>query len=653
MNLSFIDWVIVCSMLTIITFVAVGAKRYTKSVSDYLAANRSAGRYLLATAEGVAAMGAISFIGIWEMYYEAGFSAEWWTFMTIPAGMIITVTGYVIYRYRETKAMTIAQFFEMRYSRRFRIFAGLLCFISGVLNFGIFPGVGARFFIYFAGLPETFTMLGLSVSTFPVVMAGLLIISLLFVCLGGQISVILTDFFQGLFSNITFLIILVILFFMIDWSQISGSMLSVPEGQSRIDPFDGGDIKNFNMWYFVIATFGAFYGFMSWQGSQGYNCSAKSPHEAKMARIVGTWRYHAQSLMMLTLPIVAYAVMHHVDFSRFAVSATETLSGIDSATVREQMTVPVILSKFLPVGIRGLLCAVMLAAFISTHDTYLHSWGSIFIQDVVMPFRKTHFSPKKHIWLLRLSAIGVAIFIFFFSLWYDPTEAILMFFALTGSIFVGGAGAVIIGGLYWKKGTTNGAWAAMITGASIAFTAFILRMIWPKMVGGDFPINSQWIFAITMLCSSGVYVVFSLLEKKMFNMDKMLHRGKYAADISAEEQKKSDDFDKKHSTLVRTIARKMGLSKEFSRIDKVIFYATVSWSISWFAIFLIGNLLHLFGLLSDGFWLNFWGMRIVIVFALSFVCTIWIALGGLKDIRFMLKKLRTAVRDEKDDGTVQ
>ena len=280
MSFHWIDWAIVAAIITFITVLAIYTKKYTKSVADFLAANRCAGRYILSVADGVAGLGAVTVMAMWQMYYEAGFTPIWWTMMLFPISTIIAVTGYVIYRFRQTKAMTLPQFFEIRYSRKFRIFAGFLCFSAGIINFGIFPAIGTNFFILFCGLPETFVIFGFEISTFVSIMILLLSISILFTCIGGQIAVMITDFTQGILINITFLVIIFFVFFMIDWSQISQALVMAPEDASMINPFHGTKIKNFNMWYFMIGIVGMFYGYMSWQGNQGYNCSAKSANEA-------------------------------------------------------------------------------------------------------------------------------------------------------------------------------------------------------------------------------------------------------------------------------------------------------------------------------------------------------------------------------------
>ncbi len=72
----------------------------------------------------------------------------------------------MIYRFRETGALTLAQFFEIRYSKRFRIFTGFLGFAAGIANFGIIPVVGARFMTYFLGLPQTIHVFGWEVATY-------------------------------------------------------------------------------------------------------------------------------------------------------------------------------------------------------------------------------------------------------------------------------------------------------------------------------------------------------------------------------------------------------------------------------------------------------------------------------------------------------
>ncbi|HEO72613.1 MAG TPA: sodium:solute symporter, partial [Candidatus Hydrogenedentes bacterium] len=485
--------VILSSVLVFIVGTAIKTNRYMQSVADFLAANRSAGRYLLCIASGIAGLGAISVVAKFEMFYEAGFTATWWMMIVTPIGLLLALSGWVTYRYRETRVMTLAQFFEVRYSKSFRIFAGIILWVSGIVNFGIFPAVGARFFIYFCGLPPSFTVLGLVIPMFPAVMLFLLSLSLLLVFIGGQIAVMITDFFQGMLTNVVFIIILVALFYVFDWSTICETLKMAPENASRIHPFRTDQVSGFNIWYFIIQAFVMVYGFRAWQGSQAYNFSARTAHEAKMAGILGEWRGLVMILLLMLLPIGAYVVMHNPDYAGIQANVTEALGRIENDAIRTQMTVPLALAEALPVGIVGLLAAVMLAAFVSTHDTYLHSWGAIFVQDVILPFRKKPFTPRQHLWLLRISILFVAVFIFVWSLLFRQTEYILMFFALTGAIWLGGAGAVIIGGLYWKRGSTAGAWAALSTGAVVGIAGIILQQVWAPHLYPWMAENARWL----------------------------------------------------------------------------------------------------------------------------------------------------------------
>src|SRR5205814_6670257 len=90
--------------------------------------------------------------------------------------------------------------------------------------------------------------------------------------------------------------------------------------------------------------------------------------------------------------------------------------------------------------------------------------------------------PKVHIWALRLAIVSVATFAVVFSLAFTQTSYITLWWSITMGIFTGGAGAAIIGGLYWKKGTTSAAWAAAITGSVLSFIGIICGSFWPWVV---------------------------------------------------------------------------------------------------------------------------------------------------------------------------
>ena len=526
MNFTALDWWIVGVVYAAMAGGVWLLRPFMRGVADFLAAGRTAGRYMLSVSQGVAALGAISVVGFLEQNYVAGFSLTWWGLSTAIVVLLISVTGFVVYRFRETRCLTLAEFFERRYSRSFRIFMGLLAFLSGIINFGIFPAVGARFFIHFIGLPDALHVGPVWIDTFPLVMALLLLTSLFFVFSGGQVAVIITDFVQGIFVNIVFLAIVVFLLATVSWEQIFAALGTAPQDASLINPFHTSQLRDFNFWYFLIGTIGVVYVVMSWQGTQGYNASARSAHEAKMGAVLSNWRGLPHVMFMLIVPIVAYTVLHHPDFGAESARVAGRLAEVESETIANQLRVPAVLSLLLPTGLLGAFAAVMLTAFISTHDTYLHSWGSIFVQDIVMPFRKTPFTPEAHMRALRLSIVGVAVFIFLFSLLFRQSQYIFLFFAITGAIFAGGSGAVLIGGLYWKRGTTAAAWSAMLTGSTIAVSGIVIHQL-----VDDFPINGQVFWGIAMAVSTIVYVSVSLLGPGgQFDLDQLLARGAEAGD---------------------------------------------------------------------------------------------------------------------------
>jgi SSS family solute:Na+ symporter len=662
-----LDWLILIGFAIFISAMALLSRKHGSSVAGFLAANRCAGKYLVAMGDGMAGLGAISIIAFFQQYYEGGFTPFWWQSVFYPLSIFVAITGWVIYRFRQTRALTMAQFFEIRYSKRFRVFAGFLAFLSGIINFGIFPSVGARFFIYFCRLPQTFPVLGVDISVYALIMIILIGIALAFIWIGGQVAVMITDFIQSAFCNIAFIVVLVVLFLKFDWSQISAAISMAPANQSMINPFKIGGLENYSLSYYFISFYVVFYGAYSWQGSAAYNSSAENAHEARMSKILGYLRVLTPILFMIMLPICTYTLFNHVDFAKEAMQANAVLSNIDNAQIQKQVTVPIAMSTILPTGIAGLLCAVVFSAFVANHDTYLHSWGSIFLQDVVMPLRKKPFTPKAHVWYLKLSTLGVAVFIFFFSLWFNQSDDILMFFALSGTIFLAGSGAVIIGGLYWKNGTTAGAWTALTVGFAMAVIGFALsqsylpgiagyiqkafpdfwlslKHIAPSLNEKKFLINPQEWFFLSMLTSTACYITVSLLTvKKAFNMDRMLHRGEFA--LASE--KTLEDIE-----CLANWRKVLGFSKNLRLDDKFIIYGSYSYMLISLAVVLVGTVYHVFFGIPDKFWMAFWHGYIWVFFVLTIVLSIWLGIGGFIDLRKLFRVLKTVKQDDRDNGTV-
>ncbi len=660
MSTSEAIWGVSGTLVCLLLAITLYSKRYMRGVSDFLAADRMAGRYLLTVSGGF--YGAVTLIAVWEMVYHAGLPPQWWGMMNLPIGLFLGLTGFVIYRFRQTRALTLAQFFEIRYSRRFRYFAGILCWFSGILNFGVFPLLAANLIVYFFGLPDHFLLGAFTVKTYWVVMAAYLGTATYVACAGGQITVMITDFLQGSYLMLVFAVVVCFLLFTYQWGDIvAGLSAGVPAGKSMLNPFADTSGNDFDVWYFLIGLLGAIYNVRSWQGNSGYNAAAKTPHEAVIANVIGNWRTITSSICLILIPLVAYTVLHSPKFADQAIPINAALGEIDNQFFRNQMTVPMFLLHSLPAWLAGLTGGLILCCAISCDDSYIHAWGTIFIQDVVLPIRNKPFkSPRTHLLMLRLSIIGVALFGFIFSIFFSLKGFVFMYFALTGAIYLGGAGAVIIGGLYWKRGSTAAAWTALSVGTVIGFGGICIQQGWGKLTPhlqtlfpdfvfpAEFPVNGQWIYFWAMIASSLCYIMVSLLGPKVeFDMEKLLHRGKYA--VADDTVKPGGEVEKKRFS----VRKLLGITPEFSRFERVLFYGTFGWLMGWWLHFITGVTISVFYFIPDTAWSVFWYCKIILSVILGVGCTVWIFTGGIRDALRMFRDLQKERVDQNDDGFVR
>ncbi len=633
------DWILASLPLIVVLFVCLAARGRVRSVADFMSGNRSAGRYLLAIANGELQSGAVVFAASYEYIAQSGFTLSWWLWLSAPVFLIVGITGFVTFRFRETRAMTLAQFFEIRYSKRFRLFAGMLGFLAGICNFGIIPAVGAQFLVYFLGLPAELSVYSLTIPTYGILMLAFLSTSLFVALTGGVVTILLTNCLEGILSQLFYLVIIAALVVIFPWSHISAVMSDRPPGQSLLNPFDASGVHDFNIWYVLMTIVTGIYGTMAWQNAGAYNAAALSPHEGRMGRLLGGWREMGKKAVVVLLAVGAFTFLHDRAYADQSTVARQAIGTIADSHLRQQMTAPIAWAHILPPGVKGIFCAVLLMGVFGGDATHLHSWGSIFVQDVLVPLRRRPFSTQAHLWILRLSITGVALFAFVFGLLFRQTDYILMWWAATQAIFTGGAGAAIIGGLYWKKGTTGAAWLAMITGSVLSCGGIVLQHIYDP----HFPFNGLQISFFATVVAVVVYVVASLSAcREDFNLDRMLHRGLYATEPV-----------KIAVARGSRLAHLIGIDGSFTRGDKFIAGVLFWWSMMYFTIFVLGTLWNQIAPWPLAVWSGFWhvvGILTPIFFAV--VTGIWFTWGGVVNMRQLLESLDRERIDERDDGMV-
>jgi len=447
-NFTTLDWAIVVAYLAGSVAIGLYANRFIANMADYVVAGRAL-RPCLAIATMVGSeLGLVTVMYSAQKGFTGGFAA---LHIGLVAGVVtlaVGLSGFIVVPLRRLGVMTIPEFYERRFGRGVRVLGGAILALAGILNMGLFLKAGSVFLTGLTGLTAPFEL--------KLVMSVLLGLVLVYTILGGMVSVVITDYVQ--FVVLAFGMLLACAFAVgrLGWEPIFDTVASL-KGEAGFDPFHGGGFGvDYVLWMVILGLISC----AVWQTAVMRACAADSTRTVRRLYVWSSIGFMVRFMLPNFLGICALVYLARHPAAR-EVFLPET-GGAESEVTLAAM--PVFLSQILPAGLIGLVGAGMLAAFMSTHDSYLLCWSSVLTQDVVAPLARERLSSRARIWLTRGFITLIGIFLLVWSLWYPLGQDLWDYMAVTGAVYFSGALALLTFGLYWRRASRTGAYLGLLAG---------------------------------------------------------------------------------------------------------------------------------------------------------------------------------------------
>ncbi len=447
-NFGPVDWLITLAFLAGSTVAGLWARKYIRDLEGFLIAGRRVRGHLGVASIVATEMGLVTVMYASQKGFTGGFAAFHIALLAAIVALLVGLTGFIVIPLRRTGVMTIPEFYEQRFGRGARVLGGAILAVSGILNMGMFLKADSIFVTVITGLNSP-----LALNVAMSVMLGLV---LLYTILGGMVSVLLTDYLQFVVMAVSLVAISLFLMARLGWTEVVDGVAAL-KGEGGFNPLV---TEQFGWPY---ALWMAFLGLVSCALWQTAVVRASSAEDTKAVRQTFTWG----SVGFLIRFMIPYfwgicALVYLAGRPELRAVFLPEHGTPSSETTLQAM--PTALGQLLPSGLLGLLMAGMLAAAMSTYNTYLHSWSMVLTQDVFGPLLGDRLTPRGRIVLTQVLMFLLGVFLLVWGLWYPLGEELWDYMAVTGAVYFTGAFAVLVCGLYWRHASRAGAVGAFLCG---------------------------------------------------------------------------------------------------------------------------------------------------------------------------------------------
>ncbi len=487
-QLGSVDIAILVLYALVLVIMGVYFFRKTKTSEEFMVA----GRGIPAWAAGIAVMSAytssISYIAI----PGKAFDSNWHPLIFALAAIPVTwfVTKYVIPHYRKNNIISVYKYLENKIGEWGRVYASF--------SFLLFMIGRTAIILYLSSLLLT-SFIDLDIRMLILIIG---VVTIIYTLMGGMEAVIWTDVMQSIIMIGGILFVGYIL---------TTEIFSKPEFliQYAFDAnkFSLGDtsfsFSSRTVWVMII--YGVTENIRNLMADQNYTQKYASVSSEKKAK-KSVW-----IAMLIYLPLTAIFLYIGSALFAFYSGSGHTL---DPSIVKGDQIFPYYIATELPVGMKGLIIAAILAASMSTIDSALNCSATVLYEDYYKKYFNKKATEKSSINFLRLSTIVWGIFgIAFAILMINAKSALDLWWQISG-IFGGGILGLFLLAIFNVKISRKQGIISVIFSVLIIIWGTFLRNLSPDYSWIECTIDPIIIGALGTAGLLSLALIFVVINKK-------------------------------------------------------------------------------------------------------------------------------------------
>ncbi len=488
-------------MAIVIVIGVVFSKKANENSENYYLGGRSLGPWVTAMSAEASDMSGWLLMGLPGVAYWCGLADAAWTAIGLALGTYLNwlLVSKRLRRYsiKAKNSITLPEFFSNRFHEKKKV----ILTISAMFILVFFTVYAASCFVTCGKLFST--LFGLPYVTMMIVGA---IFVLLYTLLGGFLAESASDFMQGIVMIVALVVIVTV-------STINaGGVGAIVENAKNIPGFldffglatpqlgaDGQQIVEAGKplfgnaapygWLSIVSMLAWGLGYFGMPQVLLRFMAIREEKELKMSRRI------AMIWVVISLAVAVFIGL--VGRQLFPVQHLTASSAENIFITLATSSLPAILAGFVMAGI--------LAATISSSDSYLLIAASAFAKNIYQGVFNKKATDKRVMVMTRITLLVTALIAIVIAL--DENSVIFRIVSFAWAGFGATFGPLMIFSLFWKRTTKEGAVAGMVSGAAMVF---IWKLVISKL-GGAFAIYE---LLPAFVISSIVIVVVSLLTPK-------------------------------------------------------------------------------------------------------------------------------------------